>query len=31
VGLRDIVIVVGYAADAIRDRVADLEREARGG
>jgi choline kinase len=26
VGLRDIVIVVGYAADAIRDRVADLER-----
>ena len=27
VGLRDIVIVVGYAADAIRDRVADLERD----
>jgi len=27
VGLGDIVIVVGYAADAIRDRVADLERD----
>jgi choline kinase len=27
VGLRDIVIVVGYAADAIRDRVASLERD----
>jgi choline kinase len=27
VGLSDIVIVVGYAADAIRDRVAGLERE----
>jgi choline kinase len=27
VGLREIVIVVGYAADAIRDRVADLERD----
>jgi choline kinase len=27
VGLRDVVIVVGYAADAIRDRVADLERD----
>ena len=27
VGLSDIVIVVGYAADAIRDRVATLERE----
>jgi len=27
VGLRDIVIVVGYAADAIRNRVADLERD----
>ena len=27
VGLRDIVIVVGYAADAIRVRVADLERD----
>ena len=27
VGLRDIVIVVGYAADALRDRVAGLERE----
>jgi choline kinase len=27
VGLRDIVIVVGYAADAVRDRVASLERE----
>jgi choline kinase len=26
VGLRDIVIVVGYAADAIRDRAAALER-----
>jgi choline kinase len=25
--LSDIVIVVGYAADAIRDRVADLERD----
>ncbi len=27
VGLHDIVIVVGYAADAVRDRLADLERE----
>jgi choline kinase len=27
VGLRDIVIVVGYAAEAVRDRVAGLERE----
>jgi choline kinase len=27
VGLRDIVIVVGYAAGAIRDRAAALERE----
>jgi len=27
VGLRDIVIVVGYAADAVRDRAAALERE----
>ncbi len=27
VGLRDIVIVVGYGADAVRDRVAALERE----
>ena len=27
VGLRDIVVVVGYAADAVRDRVAGLERE----
>jgi len=27
VGLRDIVIVVGYRADAVRDRVAVLERE----
>jgi len=27
VGLRDIVIVVGYAADAVRDRAAGLERE----
>jgi choline kinase len=27
VGLRDIVIVVGYAADAIRDRAARLERD----
>ena len=27
VGLRDIVIVVGYAADAVRDRLAGLERE----
>jgi len=27
VGLRDIVIVVGYAADAIRDRVPVLERD----
>jgi choline kinase len=31
VGLRDIVIVVGYAADAVRDRLADLEREHRVG
>src|SRR5580658_1142646 len=31
VGLRDIVIVVGYAANAIRDRVADLERDHKGG
>ncbi len=27
VGLRDIVIVVGYAAQAVRDRVAGLERD----
>ena len=27
VGLRDIVIVVGYASEAVRDRVAGLERE----
>ena len=27
VGLRDIVIVVGYAADAIRDQAARLERD----
>jgi choline kinase len=27
VGLRDIVIVVGFAADAVRDRAAALERE----
>jgi choline kinase len=27
VGLRDVVIVVGYAADAIRDRAPDLERD----
>ena len=27
VGLRDIVIVVGYAADVVRDRAAALERE----
>ncbi len=27
VGLRDIVIVVGYAADAVRDRADALERE----
>jgi choline kinase len=27
VGLRDIVIVVGYAADVVRERVASLERE----
>ena len=27
VGLYDIVIVVGYAADAVRDRLAGLERE----
>ena len=27
VGLRDIVIVVGYAADTVRDRLASLERE----
>jgi len=27
VGLRDIVIVVGYAADAVRDRAARLERD----
>ena len=27
VGLRDIVIVVGYAADAVRGRAAGLERE----
>jgi len=27
VGLSDIVVVVGYAADAIRDRVAGLERD----
>jgi choline kinase len=29
VGLRDVVIVVGYAADAIRDRVARLEHDHR--
>jgi choline kinase len=27
VGLRDVVIVVGYAADAVRDRLGGLERE----
>ena len=27
VGLRDIVIVVGYAADAVRGRLAGLERQ----
>ena len=27
VGLRDIVIVVGYGADAVRERVAGVERE----
>jgi choline kinase len=27
VGLRDIVIVVGYAADVVRDRAAGLERD----
>ena len=27
VGLRDIAVVVGYAADAVRDRAARLERE----
>ena len=27
VGLHDIVVVVGYAADAVRDRLAGLERE----
>jgi choline kinase len=27
VGLRDIVVVVGYAADVVRDRAAALERE----
>ena len=27
VGLRDVVIVVGYAADAVRDRLGRLERE----
>ena len=27
VGLRDVVIVVGYAAEAVRNRVAGLERE----
>jgi choline kinase len=27
VGLRDIVIVIGYAADTVRDRAAGLERE----
>jgi choline kinase len=27
VGLRDIVIVVGYAADVVRDRLAGLERK----
>ena len=27
VGLRDIVVVVGYAADAVRDRAPALERE----
>jgi choline kinase len=29
VGLRDIVIVVGYAADAVRDRLTGLEQEHR--
>ena len=29
VGLRDVVIVVGFAADAVRDRAAGLEREHR--
>jgi choline kinase len=29
VGLRDVVVVVGYAADAIRDQVARMEREHR--
>jgi choline kinase len=29
VGLRDVVVVVGYAADAVRDRVPGLEREHR--
>ena len=27
VGLRDVVVVVGYAADAVRDRAGRLERE----
>src|SRR5690349_20381150 len=27
VGLRDVVVVVGYAADAVRDRAPALERE----
>lgn len=27
VGLRDVVVVVGYASDAVRDRAAALERE----
>jgi len=27
VGLRDVVVVVGYAADAVRDRAGGLERE----
>src|SRR5215472_15429493 len=26
-GLRDVVVVVGYAADAVRDRAAAMERE----
>ena len=26
-GLREVVVVVGYAADAVRDRVASLERD----
>src|ERR1700683_3517942 len=27
VGLRDVVVVVGYAANAVRDRAGGLERE----